>query len=297
MLSVAVLASCSESEEPVANGGEVQIRLNAGLPTATASSDSRQPITGTETFSATVGGWETADAVDYTVAPAWTSVTSAIAANANQQGITLDPVQFYEPNDADKTYMKAWYPQAVPTDGVVTFANTDGSVDAMLAAQVMGSRKDAGTKTLEFSHLTTQLIFVVKGDVSLNDGTTVNMIRVNGAELPTGINLTTDTGVFTAATDGGLTVPGINGVVIPKDGDPVTVGNPVMIRPITQNTLTLDVTTSGNAYEDIVVTVDGDSEFQAGKAYTITLTFMQEQVRLNATVSEWQTGTGSATII
>ena len=65
---------------------------------------------------------------------------------------------------------------------------------------------------------------------------------------------------------------------------------------MTGNTLTLDIVTSATSHENVVATIDGDTDFQAGKAYTITLTFEQEAVNLTATVTEWTAGTGSAII-
>ena len=74
------------------------------------------------------------------------------------------------------------------------------------------------------------------------------------------------------------------------------VGNPLMIVPPAGNTVTLKVTTSVTAFDDIVATIDGDDKFQAGKAYTITLTFGQKNIELSATLAEWSAGTGSGLV-
>ena len=69
-----------------------------------------------------------------------------------------------------------------------------------------------------------------------------------------------------------------------------------MILPLTGNTLKVDVTTDKATYEDVTVTIDDDTDFQAGKAYEITLTFKQFGIELSATVAEWNLGTGSGTV-
>ena len=45
-----------------------------------------------------------------------------------------------------------------------------------------------------------------------------------------------------------------------------------------------------------IATIDGDDKFQAGKAYTITLTFSQKNIELSATLAEWSAGTGSGLV-
>ena len=69
-----------------------------------------------------------------------------------------------------------------------------------------------------------------------------------------------------------------------------------MIEPFKGNTMSLDVRTSATLYEDVQVIIDEDSDFQPGKAYTITLTFTQESISLKASVTEWTTGTGSGIV-
>ena len=58
----------------------------------------------------------------------------------------------------------------------------------------------------------------------------------------------------------------------------------------------LDVRTSAAFYENVQVIIDEDADFQPGKAYTITLTFTQEDISLKASVTEWTHGTGSGIV-
>ena len=93
-----------------------------------------------------------------------------------------------------------------------------------------------------------------------------------------------------------IDVPEAAGVAITEEG--VLAGQPVMIRPMDGNTVTLDIKTDNALYEGVTATIDGDASFLPGKAYTITLNFIQEEVELTATVTEWDnTGKGSGTIL
>ena len=279
------------------NGEQVPVVLNAEIPSAEATV-SKSPITASSRFTATVGGWVSrTGSADYTGTPSWTAVTSEIAGNADRQPVTLTEQPYYEPDDADKTYMKAWYPEGTPSGGSVSFENTDGSVDAMMSREIVGSRKDKDGKNLVFDHLTAQLIFDVVGGEGLDAGTTITSIKVLEAGLPTGFDLAAGTATFTPAADGGLTVPGIDGTQV-IGSTAAQAGLPVMVEPLEDNTFTLEVTTSGNQDDPFVVpvTVD-DTALQAGTAYTITLTFIQQGVDFTATVTEWKSGTGSTTII
>ena len=56
------------------------------------------------------------------------------------------------------------------------------------------------------------------------------------------------------------------------------------------------MTTSVAEFDNIEATIDTDEKFQAGKAYTITLTFGQKNIELSATLAEWSAGTGSGLV-
>lgn len=71
-----------------------------------------------------------------------------------------------------------------------------------------------------------------------------------------------------------------------------------MVRPSDGTAIRLEVTTSTNPDDpfDVTVTVDDDA-VNAGTAYTIKLTFIQQEVELTASVTEWKSATGESTII
>ena len=156
-----------------------------------------------------------------------------------------------------------------------------------------GSKYDAAAKQLRFEHPTTQLKFRVVAGEGLDAGTQLRSITLKGVELPTGFDLAADAVTYAAAAD--LAVPGIDGTQV-IGAAAAAAGQPVMVRPVAGNRVTLDVSTSTADFPGVVATIDGDADFVPGKAYTVTLTFRQSEVALTATVTPWTAGTGSGGI-
>lgn len=293
MLALAALAGCSKSESGNASfGDDVPVTLSAGIATGSIAPDSRAVVETGAAFTAGVAGWETSDVPAYGSAAEWYTTAGITASTVAQQVSPATP-QVYNANNGIKTYMKAWQPAGAPANGAVTFSNTDGTVDVLLAGPISGSKNDNTGKVLQFTHKSTQLKFKVVADASLAAGTTIRKISVLNAEIPTGIDLTSDAVTYAAAAM--LDVPGI-----PADKEISTtaavVGEPVMIRPMSGNTVTLRIETSSATFERVTATIDDDTNFVEGKAYTITLTFKQQSLSLTATVAEWTKGSGSAEV-
>lgn len=298
LVVAAVLSSgCSkvgESEDPQPTPGtDRPIRLSAGLQAVTKAAVS----TGTS-FTASVGGWESAGVADYGKAASWLS-TASVTASESASDIALTPKQYYSQNGAERTYIKAWYPQGTFSGGVVSFAGDanyrgDGTDDILLSGEVSGSALDAATRTLAFGHLTTQLRFTVQGDALFGTTTTVQSITLKGTGVPAGLDLRTNALVYDAST--GVKVPGINGTqTITEQVAPV--GEAVMVPPLAGNTFRIDVQTSDVTYRDVLVTVQDDARTLPGKAYTIALTFAGYEITTQASVAEWDyTGTGSGDV-
>lgn len=298
LLTAASLCACSKSESGEQLSGGDAIRLSAGLPSA--SVQSKAPIESGNKFIPAVAGWESTAAASYTAAPTWNTTTSEITASTTAQEVELTAPQVYNANGAVKTYMKAWYPQGTLSSGTVTFTTNDsykgdGTDDVLLAGEVSGSKSDRDNKVLAFEHLTTQLKFVVKAGTGLAEGTKLTKIELKNVEVPSGINLTTD--ALLSSSKSVLAVPGIDGnLVIGTTAAGDDAGSPLMIVPPTGKTVTLKVTTSAAEFDNIVATIDNDDKFQAGKAYTITLTFDQKNIELSATLAEWSDGAGTGLV-
>lgn len=298
LLAAASLCACSKSESGEQLSGGDAIRLSAGLPSA--SVQSKAAINSGDKFTPAVAGWESTAAASYTAAPTWNTTTSEITASATAQEVELTAPQVYNANGAVKTYMKAWYPQGTLSSGTVTFTTNDsykgdGTDDVLLAGEVSGSKSDRENKVLAFEHLTTQLKFLVKAGTGLAAGTKLTKIELKNVDVPNGINLATN--ALLTSSKNALSVPDIDGNLVigtTETGD--VAGSPLMIVPPTGKTVTLKVTTSAAEFDNIVATIDNDDKFQAGKAYTITLTFDQKNIELSATLAEWSDGAGTGLV-
>lgn len=285
------LCACSGADDPgqAPVAEKVPVVLDAGMSPA-----GRTVIENGDRFTAGIGGWETeATSADYSEAVAWYT-TADITASASARAVTLSRTQYYNENNAVRTFMQAWHPAGEPADGKVTFSNTDGTTDVMLASPVSGSIEDNTGKVLSFTHRSTQLKFKVVADPSLPETTEVRRITVKGVRLPVGFDLVAGKILFGEAAP--LDVPGLETPVEITD-KATPVGMPVMVMPMSGNTVRLEIETSVATYDDVVATIDGDTDFVEGKAYVITLAFRHQSLGLSAIVAEWTSGTGSAEVL
>lgn len=292
----ALLSGCSKEESVSLSVGDGSpIRLGAGV-----SMLSKAPLESGANFVASVAGWESSSAVDYSAAQTWRTTTSEITVSTSSQSVTLSEDQVYNVDGNVKTYMKAWYPQGMLNNGMVSFVGDskyagDGTDDVLLAGEISGSKSDRDNKVLSFGHLTTQLKFVVKAGSGLAEDTKLSKIELKNVDVPAGINLVSDALLTTSKN--ALPVPGIDGsLVIGTSAGGDAAGTPLMIVPPSGNTVSLKVTTSVAEFDNVVATIAEDASFQSGKSYTITLTFGQKNILLSATVSEWTEGSGSGLV-
>ena len=291
LLAIGLLAGCSKDESKLPeDNGSVRIELSAGVPAVTKS-----PVNNGDKFTVAVAGWESESSVDYATAPEWYN-TLEITASATNTPVELNPVRTYHADNAVKTHILAWHPAGEPANGKITFTNTDGQTDAMTASHIVGSARDYQNKVLAFTHPTTQLIFLVKADNSLDSDTKIRSIKVKSVQIPVGFDITANGGLevrYAGAAD--LSIPGIAEEAIA--GTAAQAGNPVMIKPLAGNKIMLDVETSKASFSNVEAAIDDDTDFMPGKAYAITLTFKQSVVELKATVTPWDySGSGSGII-
>lgn len=292
-----LLAGCSKSKgNDPSGGGRAAIRLGSGVAMV-----SKAPVTGGTSFEAGIAGWENTATETYAAAPLWNTTIQTMANAEEGQNVTWTAQQYYNADAGTTTYMKAWHPAGTfdETDKTkVTFENTDGSVDVLLAPVVSGTKltKDADDKVLAFAHQTAQINFKVQAGAGLAANTTLRSIKIKDAQLPTGFDLTkeiADAVTYAEAAD--LTVPGITADAITIAETAASAGSAVMIKPIAGNTFSIDVETSNATYTGQKVTVNG-TNVEAGTAYDVTLTFGQGGIKLKAIVTDWKKETGSAEI-
>lgn len=290
-----LLAGCSKNEEsslPV-NNDPTPIVLGTSVDAST-----KAPVVNGTSVSAGIAGWENTVTETYAAAPLWNTTIATTANATTAQAVTWTKQYYYNADEGTTTYMKAWYPAGTLSGTSVTFPNTDGSVDALLAPVVSGTKLNKDGKVLAFAHQTAQINFKVKAGTGLDATTKLRSIKIKNAQLPTGFNLTkeiTAADAVTYATAADLTVPGITADATTISGTETSVGDPVMIKPITGNTFSIDVETNNATYTGKTVTVTG-ANIEAGTAYDVTLTFTQSTIELKATVTAWKSATGAADI-
>ena len=288
----ALLAGCSAGEEAgnaLTDDAPVPILLGSGL---SMDASTKTPITTGTSFEAGIAGWETKRTPDYTAAPTWGGgdVTIDATASTTPTAVTWDPQQYYHADEDMVTYMIAWHPAGTwnAANNTVTFPNTDGSADVLWASPKHGTKADKDDpQNLAFEHKTAQLNFQVVAGTGLASGTTVQEIAVQDVQVPTGLKIENGTLIAGATTNYAALTEG--SAVIGSTA--AAVGNPLMIVPTGGNTLTVSVKTSGSA-APLVGTVTLTENMQAGKAYTITLTFTQAAIEVTSTVAEWTTVPG-----
>lgn len=298
LLGLAVLAGCSKegTENNSDNGALVPIELGAGVNVISRAAIAQ----GNAVTDAGIAGWEAGKegTPDYSGKAKWNTNISTTA-STTPQSVTWTEQQYYNSDEETTTYMKAWYPGGTfdTETNRVTFENTDGSVDALLAPIVSGNKKNKVSSPLAFEHKTSQIRFLVKKGTGLADGTTIESITIKDAQLPTGFDLTKENDA-----DGAVTYAGAEDLRVACNDHEITntnagdkVGEAVMIKPIASKTFEVDIKTNNATYQNQTVTVTTDA-VQAGYAYDITLTFGQAGIELTATVSEWQSAAGSAEI-
>ena len=290
-----LLSGCSKNESgDPSDGGRAAIRLGSGVAMV-----SKAPVTSGTQFTAGIAGWENTATETYDAAALWNTTIQTTANATEGQAVTWKEEQkYYNADEGTTTYMKAWHPAGTLSGTTVTFENTDGEVDALLAPVVSGTKADKdNAKTLAFEHMTAQINFKVQAGAGLADNTTLSSITIKDAQLPKGFDLKktgADAVIYGEAAD--LTVPlKTNDLVIGTTAEEDDASDPVMIKPITGNTFTIDVVTSNATYTGQTVTVTGEN-VAAGTAYDVTLTFGQGGITLKATVTDWKKETGSADI-
>lgn len=296
-----LLASCSkdvteEGNGPVPGDGQpVAIRLSSSIDAAEA--ESKASVTTSATVR--IEGWEGTTAPNYaTAASKWQS-TASVSVSGTAAAITLSPVQFYNADENITTYIKGWYPAVASADGEVTFTNTDGTVDVLYATEVSGDKNTEVDQPLVFNHKSAQLVFKVKKGEGLAAGTKIKTIKVKNTAIPTSLTLSTNTVNYTDKTE--LEVPNVT--VAEIDAEAVA-GDPLMVKPVDDNTTvklyiettTDDGTTVAATYDDVALTTS-DGKLTEGSAYTVTLTFKQAGISLEANITPWTEATGEGTVI
>lgn len=323
-----LLAGCSKSENEeggrggTGDGQPVAIRLSSGIGDA-SKAGTKAPVTADAPATVQIEGWENTEAETYAGASTWQSTASVkvltpeeIEADETANDITLSPVQFYNADENIKTYIKGWYPAAKSANGKVTFSAAedaekgyvyagDGTDDVLLSNEVSGGKKEAEqiSEALVFDHVTTQLVFKVKKDESLKEGTQIKTIKLKGGKIPSEIDLSSGTVTFTAPTedDGKLDT---KAEVAEITTEAKQAGVALMVEETADNdalTLfietTIDGTTVAATYDNVKIKPSTGTGFKKGTAYSIEMTFKQAGISLEANITPWTAAEGEGEVI
>jgi len=205
--------------------------------------------------------------------------------------VTPSTEQYYNANNTLKAWFAAFYPDATTiSSGVATFT-INGSQDLVWAPSVSAGSKNTPDAAFSFAfdHKLSkiQINVVAENAGAVSSWGTVNSIKINtstsldldidGAEA--GTLAANSTPVLTDLQTLNASDAAVSGVVLTTSNQDM---GSLMILPGTNITLKI-VTTAGNETVNI-------GTIEAGKAYTINLTFKLNAITFKATLTDWADG-------
>ncbi|MDD2425914.1 MAG: fimbrillin family protein [Bacteroidales bacterium] len=216
------------------------------------------------------------------------TITGTIDASGN---VTPSTAQYYNANNTLNAWFTAFYPAATSISlGVATFT-INGSQDLVWAPSVSAGSKDSPNAAFSFAfaHKLSKIRInvVAENELTVTHWGSVNSIKINAA---TSLDLDFDgagAGVLTQNSTPVLTdLQTLNASDAAVSNVALTTSNQdmgsLMILPGTNITLKI-ATTAGNETVNI-------GTIEAGKAYTINLTFKLGGITFKATLADWADG-------
>ncbi|WP_303181256.1 fimbrillin family protein [uncultured Butyricimonas sp.] len=279
LLAIAAMTSCTTtSEDEIDPNAPVEIKLNAGVK-ALARAEVTQ-ATGIDNgvqfarIDGTTADWTTISTI---------SLIGSIAQNTG--GITFSTTQYY-PADGSNANIVGFYPAATSiTDGVASIKIT-GEEDVIYAVPVSGNKTSKIDK-ITFNHLLTQFNFAIARETA-STNTDITNVSVTIKEANTKFNLALADGRLSGWNTAISTIKPIENGTATKTASAAT--QKIMLQP-DMPSITLIVSADGYSEQDIIIAGTDEDKFEAGKGYTITLTFKGTGITPSATISEWGTGT------
>lgn len=283
LAAVAALASCSQEEGnnvPEVVPGNVPIIVNAGLG-ASVESKASGPIDGTA-FEKNTN--EAFNLLAFTTAPTsdWSQAYFKDLPVDCDENREFHTGKFYPAGGAD-LYFYAYAPggsYTTSSSGVVSFT-IDGQQDIMYAGQVTGSA--SAQPKLSFSHKLMKVMFKAKLDEGLQDQeATLTNITINNVK--TNYNLSLSDGTLTETGEAGNLSLTVSSQKLTTTEAPVN--GVLMLYP--QPGFTITATAGGQEYKtSSPVSITSP---EAGKEYTITLTFNGSEIIPTVTITDWVSG-------
>lgn len=279
--SMAAMSSCSSENDPVdeviaGNQEKVEIKIAAGV----LKVETKAPIGDN-------------DPVDVSILRkdgegAWNTTPIEISITESTNDLFKDNVQYYNAN-GDKAVFFGFFPKGTIEGTSTTFDTPNGKTDVLLSNEL-----DAGTRlaptadaSLTFSHQLALIKFTfIKGD-TYDSNDQVTSVKLMGAELPSGIDITTKSLTWTTDKSTGIEAFTNGTYAIATPGTPIQDNDALMIQP--DKKITLKITTKDNGtftVENIKIGGE-DKNPEKGKQYNIKLTFNKKSVSAAATIEGW----------
>lgn len=293
--TVAAMTACTSEGDPIDeidNGQPVEIKLNAGVVQTKAAIDvdeSNHP----KAEVSNVYFYREDKASSST--PDWTSPTGFVGTIGIDGTITPGSPQYYA-TDGNNAFIAGLYlggeTSTVPevSTGKVSFT-IDGSQDILWAEGIdKGNRGTPINAALNFKHQLTQFKFVAKTASGIGEITGIK-VKIQGANTKSAINLADGT-LDTWDTVSTISVEDLTAAA---NAGTSTASKGTMLEPNLKS-LAIQVTAGSYLTSAVSLTINGkdgtgNDSFEAGKAYTITLSFAGKEVSATATISPWADGT------
>lgn len=279
MFALAALASCS-SEDVLDNSGneKAEIKLNAGVIATKAPIDSD------------ASGMPSGDVADVQFfradgTPDWTTATKLTGTIKTDGAINLDGDTQYYPTDGTNANILGFYPAATNITAGVASMTITGNEDVIYAGPQAGS-KTTSIGALAFTHKLTQFKFVVKRDASLAADVANVSVTIKDAE--TTFDLALADGTLNNWATAISTIKPISDATASLGGFNQPTG--IMLKP-GMSSIVVTVEGQGFTPQDVTISGTDNGTFDAGKAYTLTLTFKATGLDGKATIGKWETGT------
>lgn len=291
--TVAAMTACTSESDEIDNviDAPVEIKLNAGINTITTKADGIQNKD-IHDFDANIIA---SSATGTYTSSLWTEAEAGKIQVKNNT-VSFSKKQSY-PSNGNTIYMRAYAPAAGNlTSGVVKFV-IDGNKDIMISKEISGNKTNATSKTLEFSHLLSQLNFTVKAE---NEEAQTAWGKITGIKVLAieNLELTLSSGDLVAKSEAAqkLSTASFTEIAQLPTAEPAASAGYVMVQP--QNDAYQVVVLSENGpTEGRTITLSAPTKTEPSTAYNILLTFSATEITASATVGEWTTsdtvGSGS----
>ncbi|WP_456086682.1 fimbrillin family protein [Parabacteroides sp.] len=281
--SMAAMSSCSNENDPVdevinaGNQEKVEIKIAAGVLKA----ETKAPI-------------GDSDPVDVAILRkdgegAWSTTPIEVSITKNTDDLFKNNVQYYNAN-GDKAVFFGFFPKGTINETSTTFNAPDGKTDVLLSNEL-----DAGTRlaptanaSLTFSHQLALIKFTfIKGD-TYDSSDEVTSVKLMGAELPSGIDLTTKSLTWTKDKSNGIEAfTSGNYEIVATPGTTIGDNDALMIQPGKKISLEIITKDNGTFTVDNIKIAGEDKNPEKGKQYNIKLTFNKKSVSAAASIEGW----------